>query len=228
MSSLLFKSALILVGVIALCGATRSASAHESHSAPPAAAPSGKQFETRFLKKMIDHHGMAVQMAKACSTRAEHEELRQLCEEMKTMQQQEIVQMQSWLQSWYGISHQPNMKKPEMAQMERLEALNGRAFEIAFMEMLTQHHGQAIRETEQCVSLAKHGELKDLCELMHKTQKSEVAKLNDWLCQWYQKCSSTSRSATSPAAVYTCPMHAEVVQDRPGACPKCGMALQKK
>jgi Cu+-exporting ATPase len=32
-----------------------------------------------------------------------------------------------------------------------------------------------------------------------------------------------------PAAagtVYTCPMHPEVRQDRPGACPKCGMALE--
>ena len=27
-------------------------------------------------------------------------------------------------------------------------------------------------------------------------------------------------------AVYTCPMHPEVLQDHPGACPKCGMALE--
>ena len=43
-------------------------------------------------------------------------------------------------------------------------------------------------------------------------------------------------SATPPAparsdpvadgAVYTCPMHPEVRQDHPGACPKCGMALE--
>lgn len=25
---------------------------------------------------------------------------------------------------------------------------------------------------------------------------------------------------------YTCPMHSEVVQDAPGSCPKCGMALK--
>src|SRR3546814_8139789 len=25
---------------------------------------------------------------------------------------------------------------------------------------------------------------------------------------------------------YTCPMHPEVVQDEPGECPKCGMALE--
>src|SRR3990172_4557241 len=29
-----------------------------------------------------------------------------------------------------------------------------------------------------------------------------------------------------PAALYTCPMHPEVVQSQPGACPKCGMALE--
>jgi Cu+-exporting ATPase len=32
--------------------------------------------------------------------------------------------------------------------------------------------------------------------------------------------------ATKP--IYTCPMHPEVVQDKPGACPKCGMALEPK
>ena len=27
---------------------------------------------------------------------------------------------------------------------------------------------------------------------------------------------------------YTCPMHPEVVADKPGSCPKCGMDLVKK
>ncbi len=35
-------------------------------------------------------------------------------------------------------------------------------------------------------------------------------------------------STTDPAlrVIYTCPMHPEVRQDHPGACPKCGMALE--
>ena len=31
---------------------------------------------------------------------------------------------------------------------------------------------------------------------------------------------------SAPGTRYTCPMHPEVVSDRPGACPKCGMALE--
>ena len=37
------------------------------------------------------------------------------------------------------------------------------------------------------------------------------------------------KSDSDPAAMqYTCPMHAEVVQDSPGNCPKCGMKLVPK
>ena len=31
-----------------------------------------------------------------------------------------------------------------------------------------------------------------------------------------------------PKMVYTCPMHPEVILDKPGKCPKCGMNLVKK
>jgi len=35
-------------------------------------------------------------------------------------------------------------------------------------------------------------------------------------------------AATTGATVYTCPMHPQVVSDKPGQCPKCGMNLVPK
>ena len=40
---------------------------------------------------------------------------------------------------------------------------------------------------------------------------------------------TTTKTTTKKAAlVYTCPMHPEVAMNKPGKCPKCGMALVEK
>ena len=44
-----------------------------------------------------------------------------------------------------------------------------------------------------------------------------------------ESCCGHAPSAAAPivpGAKYTCPMHPEIVQDGPGTCPKCGMALE--
>ncbi len=37
-----------------------------------------------------------------------------------------------------------------------------------------------------------------------------------------------SKSDTAAKYIYTCTMHPEVITDKPGKCPKCGMTLVKK
>ena len=39
---------------------------------------------------------------------------------------------------------------------------------------------------------------------------------------------AASQPATTQAVVYTCVMHPEIISDKPGKCPKCGMTLVEK
>ncbi len=45
-------------------------------------------------------------------------------------------------------------------------------------------------------------------------------------CHGHEALAAKARALARPDIVYTCPMHPEVRQLGPGACPKCGMALE--
>ena len=43
-----------------------------------------------------------------------------------------------------------------------------------------------------------------------------------------KQSSSTKMEMAKDSVYYTCPMHHDVKMGKPGKCPKCGMALEKK
>lgn len=154
------------------------------------AAPSSSaaNYEIKFMEGMIDHHMMAVMTAEVCLDAAVHAELLAMCQNIITTQTQEIQTMQAWLSDWYGIAYQPMMSHGMMKGVERLSALNGQEFEVAFMEMMIQHHEGAIREAGRCVRKAYHSVLVELCEDISAAQSAEIAQLEMWLCAWYGHC----------------------------------------
>jgi uncharacterized protein (DUF305 family) len=154
----------------------------------PAPSRSAANFEVKFMTDMIDHHHMAVMMAELCITKATQTKLRSFCENIMTAQMAEIEQMQTWLQNWYSVSHEPVMKPADEKMMDRLASLSGAEFEMAFMEMMIKHHEKAIREGRRCLDKAYHAELRELCEDIIRTQSAEIAQMEAWLCQWYGEC----------------------------------------
>jgi hypothetical protein len=46
--------------------------------------------------------------------------------------------------------------------------------------------------------------------------------------QTHPKDSTQKKMKTIPKKLYTCTMHPDVLSDKPGKCPKCGMDLVEK
>ena len=177
-----------LPAMLAIVSLESVALAADPHAHPPTgrvAAPAGQQFEIRFLEGMIDHHAMAVHMSELLQTQAVHPELRMLGDSIAVAQRVEIIQMQGWLEKWYGRKHEPSMMMPSM---QKLEGLKAAAFEEEYLSMMIRHHAMAVKQAKQCERLAKHSELHVLCHNIDRSQRREIAVMKDWLCRWYRKC----------------------------------------
>jgi uncharacterized protein (DUF305 family) len=152
----------------------------------PAPTPAAAHYEVTFMTDMIDHHMMAVMMSQDCLTKAVHPDLKSLCQSIIETQTAEIKLMQSWLQAWYVISYEPEMKMT--GQMRRLMSMTGEMFEIEFMQMMIRHHFKAVVESRNCQKRAYHPELIQLCQKIETAQTQEIQTMQTWLCSWDGIC----------------------------------------
>lgn len=182
------------VAAIALAtAAVLGVSAVPASAGGPAPDERTADYETDFMKGMIDHHQMAIEMSEICLEKAVHQELRRKCEDIIGAQSAERNQMQSWLDDWYGIEYAPQMTAGEERKLDKLSSMNGADFEIAFMRSMIRHHSKAIREAETCLDRAYHEELRDLCSNIIETQSAEIELFERWLCDWYRRCQEVER-----------------------------------
>jgi uncharacterized protein (DUF305 family) len=151
----------------------------------PAGTRAAQKFEVRFITRMIDHHHMAVMMGEIAAQKAVHPELRQLGEAIVSAQTQEIQQMQGWLQSWYGVAYEARMKPGEERRMDRMEAMSGEEFEVAFMKQMVRHHWKAILMSRQALRRAEHQELLGTADAIVAAQTQEIRQMQTWLRDWY-------------------------------------------
>lgn len=70
---------------------------------------SGDAYDKAFIEMMIVHHEGAVDMAKLSDTRAKHDEVKQLSQDIITAQEKEISEMKQWQKDW-GYSSDESMQ----------------------------------------------------------------------------------------------------------------------
>ena len=63
---------------------------------------SGQDQDRMFLRMMIPHHQLAIDMAQDALRNAQHAELKDLAQQIIVDQSAEITEMEGYLRNWYG------------------------------------------------------------------------------------------------------------------------------
>lgn len=146
---------------------------------------SGQEFETEWMSMMIQHHMGAVEMAELVPSRANHQEIKDLAQNIIRDQNREIGEMTTWLKQWYNATPHEGMMHEDMGMMERLQNARGDEFDRLFLQMMHDHHRGAIAMAELVPDRATHQELKTLAQNIMTSQEAEILQMMDWAMTWY-------------------------------------------
>lgn len=149
-------------------------------------------YERTFLQNRISHQQAAIDMARTCTQKATREELKQFCSKILDTESGESEQLLGWLDNWYKISTQPNVRERATQGyqnfLQSVQTSTGAAFEEAFLRALRLHHHEGVSESEDCRTRASHAELKSSCTQMAIEQRQELKQMNNWICGWFRDC----------------------------------------
>jgi hypothetical protein len=158
---------------------------------------------------MLPHHAASVLSGQIAVARAAQPELAELGARIAVTQQQEIDQMRSWREAWYGnapalttaeaIAFLDNLARDNPGHaglpgaMEMVAAAHDPAalctselpFDLAFIDAMVPHHQSAVLFSRAVLDRLAHPELRDLATAIADGQEREIGQMLTWRDQWF-------------------------------------------
>lgn len=154
----------------------------------------GEAFDKAYVSNMIVHHESALNMAEQAQSKTERQEIRDLTMSIMNSQSAEIVKMRQWQTDWgypatsghmMTDSANAGMSMEGMADMStELKDLSGAAFDKKFLELMIQHHQDAVDMSRPAATNASHQEVKDIAMDIIAAQKGEIDQMRAWQQAW--------------------------------------------
>ena len=150
--------------------------------------------DVTFAQMMIVHHRQAVDMATLADGRAGEAKVKDLTAKIKAAQDPEIATMTGWLTTWgqptaapdgggHGTGHADMPGMMSDADMAKLKAATGGAFDKQFLTMMIAHHQGAVTMSKEQLRKGSHPETKTLAQKIITDQQSEIAEMSTLLGQ---------------------------------------------
>lgn len=163
---------------------TLSAQDAEKHRADD---DSPNSADVAYARMMIQHHAQALEMTGLVPEQAVSGRVKKLAERISAAQGPEIEAMKGWLKNHgekeTGGAHD-HAAMPGMAteaQLEKLRAARGKAFDQLFLTLMITHHEGAIAMATDVKSQGNNVQVEEMADDVVAQQTSEISRMREML-----------------------------------------------
>jgi uncharacterized protein (DUF305 family) len=160
-----------------------------------------------FVREMIPHHKMAVEMAKMAKMHGDHAQIRTLAGKIITAQNAEIRTLTTVATSLgVTVAKMPANGQMSAQTMRDLDTLGvtmsqsgmmmnmsdldgAKPFDRKFIDMMIPHHQGAIRMARAELAKGRNAKLRSIARAIVTAQAAEIRQMNSWRKAWYGKAS---------------------------------------
>ncbi|MFD4256847.1 DUF305 domain-containing protein [Streptomyces sp. NPDC058534] len=149
--------------------------------------------DVSYARMMIQHHAQALKMTELVPKQAESGRIKKLAERISAAQGPEIEAMRGWLKN-HGEKEEKDEKEtggghehaamPGMAteaQLKKLRAARGTAFDQLFLTLMITHHEGAITMATDVKSQGNNVQVEEMADDVVAQQTSEISRMREML-----------------------------------------------
>ena len=150
----------------------------------------GKYSDKAFIDAMVPHHQGAIEMARVALGNAEHEEVKELSQNIVSTQQSEIEELKSIKKEEFGTSGVPMEMSMEQMRgmgmmMDPQSLADENPFDEAFIDAMIPHHQSAIEMARVADEKSENPRIKELARNIMSAQKREIEQMQEWRRKWH-------------------------------------------
>jgi uncharacterized protein (DUF305 family) len=138
-----------------------------------------------YARMMIEHHTQALTMTELVPDRAESSRIGKLAARIGAAQGPEIESMRAWLsehgedEKGDGHDHASMPGMATEAQLKKLSAAKGKAFDELFLTLMITHHEGAITMATEVKAQGNNIRIEEMADDVVAQQTSEITRMRD-------------------------------------------------
>jgi uncharacterized protein (DUF305 family) len=186
-----FVRSLMLALALGAAAASAAAQDHTGHTSHGQAT--GMPYDLHYIDMTVMHHEQGVEMARLAEQKGQSAQVKAFAKKSAADQERDTKELQRYRDTWYpgrpqmdhsqmtahmqSMPGQKGMRMDHGADIEKLRAASGAAFDRLFLDTMIHHHQMALDMSKEAAAKAEHAELKTFARRVLAKQQAEVAEM---------------------------------------------------